>query len=316
MKILIVRFSAIGDILLTFPVVEALGKKYANAEIHFLTKPAHASLLQLLPRKIKVHLLSDSLLHTARALREEHFDLVIDLHNNLRTLILQVFMRSFHWKRVNKLNIRKWLLTTFKWDTLPNTHVIDRYAKAANVKVDFPVPLNHSSHQHPFPLPTSYVAWVLGATFETKQFPLNKIKEVLPALNCPVVLLGGTKELEMANELLKAFPSVLSLVGKTSISEAALVLKEAKLVVTNDTGLMHLASFYNKPMVCLWGNTLPAFGMYPFNNDQIKHFEVKDLACRPCSKIGSHRCPKSHFNCMQQQDSTAISTEINALFLQ
>ena len=316
MKILIVRFSAIGDILLTFPVVEALGKKYPNAEIHFLTKSVHASLLQLLPQKIIVHLLGNSLLDTARAMRGEHFDLVIDLHNNVRTLLLQVFMRSFHWKRVNKLNIRKWLLTAFKWDTLPKVHVVDRYAKAADVEVQFPMPLNLSMDQHSFSLPTAYVAWVLGATFETKQFPLNKIKEVLPALNCPVVLLGGPKELEMANELLKSFPSVLSLVGKTNISEATLVLKGAKLVVTNDTGLMHLASFYNKPMVCLWGNTLPAFGMYPFNNDQIKHFEVKDLACRPCSKIGSHRCPKSHFNCMQQQDSTAISTQINALFLQ
>lgn len=315
MKILVIRFSAIGDILLTFPVVEALVHKYPSAEIHFLTKPSNEAVLDLLSNKVQPRFLQESLVQTAKQLRGERYDLVIDLHNNLRTFLLQVLLMKGSWHRFRKLNFQKWLFTAFKWNTLPKVHVVDRYAQAASVGPTA-VSLAVSNTNVVESLPQHYVAWVLGATFSTKQFPLSKLIETIERLEMPIVLLGGEKENPLASSLQAHFPSLTSYVGKTSLSEAALVLSKAKVVVTNDTGLMHLAAFYAKPMVCIWGNTVPAFGMYPYQSTPVFHAQVSDLSCRPCSKIGHNTCPKGHFECMLKQHSVEISEQITALFYQ
>lgn len=314
MKILVIRFSSIGDILLTFPVVEGLKHKYPFAEIHFLTKPSYKPVLDLLSTNIHSRFLQESLFKTSQQLRRERYDLVIDLHNNLRTMLLQALMFQGTWNRFRKLNFQKFLFTTLKWNTLPKEHVVDRYAKAANVR---PTVVNLTltyKDKGPEPLPAKYVAWVLGATFSTKQFPITKLIETIERINMPVVLLGGEKEIPMANSLKAHFPSIYSFVGKTTLLEAASVLSRARVVVTNDTGLMHLAAFYAKPMVCIWGNTVPAFGMYPYQSELVFHAQVSDLSCRPCSKIGHNTCPKGHFKCMMNQDSVMISEQITSLF--
>lgn len=315
MKILVIRFSAIGDILLTFPIVESLVNKYPSAEIHFLTKPSNKPVLELLSSKVQPRFLQKSLGQTAKQLRGERYDLVIDLHNNLRTFLLQLLMTKWSWSRFRKLNFKKWLHTTFKWNTLPKVHVVDRYAQAASVKpTAVNLVVNNTNLVESLPL--NYVAWVLGATFSTKQYPLSKLIETIEFLDIPIVLLGGEKEMSMASSLQAHFPSLISFVGKTSLSEAALVLSKAKVVVTNDTGLMHLAAFYAKPMVCIWGNTVPAFGMYPYQSAPVFHAQVSDLSCRPCSKIGHNTCPKGHFHCMLKHDSLQLSAQITALFFQ
>jgi ADP-heptose:LPS heptosyltransferase len=313
-KILVIRFSAIGDILLTFPVVAALQHKYPAADIHFLTKPSNKAVLELLSSKVQPRFLQESLVQTATQLRRERYDLVIDLHNNLRTFLLQVLMLKGSWNRFRKLNFQKWLFTSFKWNTLPKVHVVERYAQAAKVNPTLvTLVVNNPALDS---LPSNYVAWVLGATFSTKQYPLSKLIETIERLDMPIVLLGGDKENTLASSLQAHFPSLISLVGKTSLAEAALVLSKAKVVVTNDTGLMHLAAFYEKPMVCIWGNTVPAFGMYPYQSAPVFHAQVSDLSCRPCSKIGHNTCPKGHFQCMLNQHSVEISEQITALFYQ
>lgn len=316
MKILVIRFSAIGDILLTFPVVEALQHKYPSAEIHFLTKPSNKAVVELLSSKVHPRFLQESLVQTAKQLRGERYDLVIDLHNNLRTFLLQVLLMKGSWKRFRKLNFQKWLFTALKWNALPKVHVVDRYAQAAlvnptNVTLAVCDTINGMEL-----LPSKYVAWVLGATFSTKQFPLSKLIETIERLDMPIVLLGGEKENPLASSLQAHFPSLISLVGKTSLAEAASILSKANVVVTNDTGLMHLAAFYEKPMVCIWGNTVPAFGMYPYQSAPVFHAQVSDLSCRPCSKIGHNTCPKGHFDCMLKQQTVEISEQITALFYQ
>jgi ADP-heptose:LPS heptosyltransferase len=311
-KILVVRFSAIGDILLTFPVVEALQHKYPSAEIHFLTKPSNKSVLELLSGKVHPRFLQESLVQTAKQLRRERYDLVIDLHNNLRTFLLQALMLKGSWHRFRKLNFQKWLLTSFKWNTLPKVHVVERYAQAAKVNpTSVTLVVNNPAFDS---LPSNYVAWVLGATFSTKQFPLSKLIETIERLDMPIILLGGDKENALASSLQAHFPSLISLVGKTSLTEAASVLSKANVVVTNDTGLMHLAAFYGKPMVCIWGNTVPEFGMYPYQSTPVFHAQVRNLSCRPCSKIGHNTCPKGHFDCMLKQQTTEISEQITSLF--
>jgi ADP-heptose:LPS heptosyltransferase len=92
------------------------------------------------------------------------------------------------------------------------------------------------------------------------------------------------------------------------------VVEKAAVVLTHDTGLMHIAAAFKRPIVSVWGNTVPQFGMTPYYGDvkvPNKLFEVSGLSCRPCSKIGFETCPKKHFRCMTQQDEAAIARAIN-----
>jgi len=319
-KILIIRFSAIGDILLTFHVVHEIQASHPNAEIHFLTKPEHSKLFDFLNVPVQVHTLKSNLWETSSFLKAQKFDTVIDLHNNLRTRMIQGFMLRKEWHRFPKLNFNKWLLTQFKWDTLPRKHVVDRYFQACK-HLSFTQHSQETLHINPkvnlldfLPESSPYVVWVLGAKFKTKQFPEDKILEVLRRLTLKVVFIGGKEEAEMGESLARNYSEGINLAGKLSLNESAQMVKSAKLVVTNDTGLMHFAAFFNKPILCIWGNTTPLFGMYPYHCSDVTHFEVPELTCRPCSKIGHAQCPKSHFNCMMKQDTQKISEAIISKF--
>jgi ADP-heptose:LPS heptosyltransferase len=99
--------------------------------------------------------------------------------------------------------------------------------------------------------------------------------------------------------------------GKFNINESAFLVKGSKRIITHDTGLMHIAAAFHKPVVSVWGNTLPAFGMGPYYGSKspqaFQQFEVPHLGCRPCSKIGYNKCPRKHFKCMELQNITAIA---------
>jgi ADP-heptose:LPS heptosyltransferase len=312
-KILVIRFSAIGDVLLTFPILQGLKNKYPEAEIHVVTKKEQAQLFDLLPFHVHQWVFSGDLIATARSIRRHKFDRVIDLHNNLRTLLLQVLSAKSHWKRVRKYNVLKWRITTFKKKNLIVPHIVTRYAKAAEVE-EYLTPLALQLPKENVPdLPENYIAWVVGAKFKTKQFPFEKIRETLAACDLPVVILGGKEEMHLGEALEREFAQVINKAGKTTIQEAAGILAWAKAVVTNDTGLMHLASFFNKPMLAIWGNTMPAFGMYAYQMEKVIHAQVSDLSCRPCSKIGYKECPKGHFRCMLQHNTTELAQHIKNL---
>ena len=192
-------------------------------------------------------------------------------------------------------------------------HIATRYGKAAEVE-EYLTPLALQLPKENVPdLPENYIAWVIGAKFKTKQFPLEKIRETLAACDLPVVILGGKEETLFGDTLELEFAHVINKAGKTTIQEAAGILALAKAVVTNDTGLMHLASFFNKPMLAIWGNTMPAFGMYAYQTEKVIHAQVLDLSCRPCSKIGYKECPKGHFRCMLQHNTTELAQHIKNL---
>src|SRR5690606_26095322 len=105
--------------------------------------------------------------------------------------------------------------------------------------------------------------------------------------------------------------------GKFSLQEAALLIKDAKRIYTNDTGLMHIAAAFQKPIVSFWGNTAPEMGMFPYYGDNdLKHkksdklmiLENEKLRCHPCSKIGYNKCPKGHFKCMKDLDFAEVAS--------
>lgn len=315
MKILIIRFSSIGDIVLTTPVIRCIKQQVDNVEVHYLTKKAFTTILSSNPYIDKLHILNDKLANTIQELRLEKFDYIIDLHNNLRTRLIKSQL-SVKSKSFNKLNLQKFLLVNFKINTLPDKHIVDRYLETASVlgikndekgldyflkeeyQLDSMLPVSHRQ----------YIGLVIGAQHATKQLPVDKLIEVCKALNQPVVLLGGQEDAERGSAITAACgDTIFNACGKFSLDQSAFLVKNAKRIISHDTGLMHIAAAFNKPITSVWGNTVPEFGMYPYKVAQHTAVEVIGLKCRPCSKIGYKKCPLGHFKCMNDQDVRLIS---------
>jgi ADP-heptose:LPS heptosyltransferase len=322
MKILVLRFSSIGDIVLTTPVVRELATQVPGAEVHFATKPAFAQLFTANPYVRKTHILSGSLGELITELKAEKFDRIIDLHNNLRTRILTARL-GVPTHRFDKLNIEKWLLVNWKINRLPAVHIVDRYQAAAQhlgVKddgqgLDYFIPASQEIDLQSLPVThrAGYVAVAIGAQHATKRLPLDKLLEACERLAAPLVLLGGKEDAAVGEEIAAHFgrqPAgetvVFNACGKYSLHGSASLVRQARLVVSHDTGLMHIAAAFRKPIVSIWGNTVPEFGMTPYRTE-FKVLEVTGLSCRPCSKIGYAQCPKGHFKCMREQDLSALA---------
>ena len=256
-------------------------------------------------------------------LRLEKYDYVIDLHHNLRTFRLKSDLRvkSFSF---NKLNIQKWFFTKLKWNFLPDEHIVDRYLKTVKQfgvsndgdGLDYFLPKNEKLQQMDIPIShrMGYVGFAIGALHNTKKLPLAKMKELCNQIKYPIILLGGKEDAEIG-ELVAAVDSIkiFNACGKFSLNESAVLVQNSKLIIAHDTGLMHIAAALKKPIISIWGNTVPEFGMKPYYgnfNIQNTIVEVHGLKCRPCSKIGHQQCPKSHFNCMNQQNISEIATSV------
>ncbi len=309
-KFLIIRFSSIGDIVLTSPVVRCLKEQVDNAEIYFATKAKHASIVENNPAISKVFLLKGKLSSLIEELGAEQFDYIIDLHQNIRSARIKQRLKvpAFSF---NKLNYRKWLFVNLKMNTMPDLHIVDRYLKTVQVFdvkndgkgldyfIDNKQLFDFSSLPKTFQ--PGFVAFVVAGTYPTKCLPKEKVLEICNKIGKPVILLGGKNEEKEAEYIVKnSTGNIANLCGKTSLNESAQVIKEANVVLTNDTGLMHVAAAFKKKILSFWGNTAPEFGMYPyFPHPGSKIMEVENLKCRPCSKLGFEKCPKKHFKCMQ-----------------
>ncbi|MBI1342166.1 MAG: glycosyl transferase [Terrimonas sp.] len=324
-KFLIIRFSSIGDIVLTTPVIRCLKKQVEGAAIHFLTKEVFLPVVAANPYIDKIHVLAHSWELMIHELQLEEFDYVIDLHHNLRTLRVKNALGVPHFS-FHKLNTRKFIYTNLKWNLMPDIHIVDRYlATVASFSVqndgmglDYFIPENEQVQQIDIPAAhhAGYIGVVIGAAHATKKMPVEKLKDLCSRISHPLVLLGG-KEDRANGDLIAATDAVkiYNACGKFSLNESADLVKRAKLIITHDTGLMHIAAAFGKPVIAIWGNTVPAFGMYPYyGNRQVwnRRFEINNLWCRPCSKIGYKKCPKGHFRCMNQISTDEILAAVHS----
>ncbi len=317
LKILIARFSSIGDIVLTTPVMRCLKTQFPQHQLHFVTKRQFQNVLQTNPYIDKIYYLDNDLHDLIYELKLEKYDCIIDLHNNLRT---KMIWSSLKIKRYafDKINFEKWLMTSFKIDLLPYVHIVDRYMEVVahlGVKndgkgLDFFIDPNDSLAN--FDLPSEYVVYALGGQHATKRLPLKKQMELLGLLKSKVVLIGGKDDFLTGDLLERNCPNTINLCGKITINQSAMVMEKSMKVYTHDTGMMHIAAALQKPIVSIWGNTIPRFGMYPYLTNEAsiaasQELEVKGLSCRPCSKIGFDKCPKGHFKCMEEMDFSQIT---------
>ncbi len=325
-KFLIIRLSSIGDIVLTTPVVRCLRNQFPDAEIHFLTKQSFKGIVASNPYINKIHLLGDSFELMLHELKTEEYNYIIDLHHNLRTLRIKRFLKGVKSFSFNKLNVEKYIYTNLKINMLPKKHIVDRNLETvASLGVvndgkglDYFIPEQDkiSNNDIPASHQFGYIAIVIGAALATKKMPLHKLKELCTAITYPIILLGGKEDADDGQAIAAADDiKIYNACGKFNLNESADIVNGSKLVITHDTGLMHIAAALQKPIISIWGNTVPSFGMYPYYGKlSAQHFDVvqvNKLWCRPCSKIGYAKCPKGHFKCMENIAVNEIVNMVN-----
>lgn len=328
MKFLVIRFSSIGDIVLTTPVVRCLKKQVPDAVIHYLIKPQFKMVMEPNPYIDKFHVLQQDWNKMIEELKAESFDYIIDLHHNLRTLrvkrALKVPAYSF-----NKLNIEKLIFVKLKWNVMPKVHIIDRYLETVapfrvrndGEGMDYFIPEDHRVPLSDIPAShhAGFISLVIGASFYTKKLPVYKLQELCRKINHPIILLGAKEEREEGESIASVDPiKVYNACGKFSLHESADLVRQSKVVIAHDTGLMHIAAALRKQVIAIWGSTTPSFGMVPYYGDKFLQrvpppsddVQVHKLWCRPCTKIGRHKCPQGHFKCMNNISIDEIVTNV------
>ncbi|MCC8426671.1 glycosyltransferase family 9 protein [Mucilaginibacter sp. UR6-11] len=321
MKILVIRFSSMGDIIYTTPVVRCLKKQLAGAEIHFITKPAFKYIYDNNPYVDKLLLLKPDLGDTIKEIKAGQYDYIIDLHNNLRTAIikLRTGIKSSTYK---KQAIRKWLSLKFNLKLVPPVHLVDRYLKTVKflgVKND-DQPIDYyikADHQLEKLLPAShqqnFVAFIIGATHFTKRMPNEKIISLCRDIDAPLVLLGGN-DVKANGAIIAAAlgDKIFNACGITSLDESVYLVSKAAKVIGFDTGLTHIAEAFDRPIVSVWGGTVPELlGVQPYKVKEVLVAGI-ELPCRPCSKFGLPACPLGHFKCMYDIPENEITEFINS----
>ena len=320
MKFLILRFSSIGDIVLTTPVIRCLRLQMPEAEIHFLSRQNFRDVLEHNPYINKNIFFKDDVDEVISELKKEKYDYIIDLHHNIRSLRVKRALKTKSFS-FNKLNIEKWLIVNLKINRLPQQHIVDRYLETISsfgIKndgqgLDYFISTSDEMAIEKLPetFRKNFIAWAIGAHHATKQLPIEKMISIARKIKLPVVILGGKEDINKSKELIKHFQTpVFNGCGIFSINESAAIIKHAQHVLTHDTGMMHIAAAFRKNIISVWGNTIPEFGMSPYlpaafaTNSLI--VQVNNLSCRPCSKIGYQKCPKGHFKCMKEINENEI----------
>jgi len=334
-KILIIRFSSIGDIVLTNPVSRFLRGQFPDARIDFLTMKKYADLVRWNPDLSNVILLEEEggagLAPLRRKIRETRYDLIVDLHNSLRSRYLRMFAGAKKVRVVNKQVVRRFLLVTFKKNLYRNPRpVTDRYCDTVrrfgdpDTRVGFPVPepvvgtatgllaAAKLSPEH------RLVGFAPTAVHFTKRWPMEKFVKLGIALagseRAKIVIVGGPMEADYCADIAQLINSgagahcAESFAGKLSLAESAVVAGLCPVFVTNDTGMMHIAAARGARVVALFGSSVKEFGFFPQGEGHAV-MESRGLECRPCSHIGRSSCPKGHFRCMNDITVDSVATE-------
>lgn len=319
-KILVIRLSSIGDIVLTTPLLRSLQSAWPDARIDYCTKAPFVSLLAENPRL--------SVIYTLETPPADAYDLVVDLQNNLRSHAIVRSLQKRHLVHYRKANWKKWLLVHCKINFYgPYRSVVDRYRDALKefaLSADslgcelYPSFSERAFASTSFDGGKKTLALCFGAKHFTKRYPPRSFAALLTLLlretPVQVLLLGGKEDAPQASEIMNALPEALqpmvnNLAGSCSLMQAAAILERSDVILCNDTGLMHIASAFGKKMFILFGSTSASFGFLPFHAPY-DLFEVEGLRCRPCSHIGRDRCPKGHFRCMNDLPQSVIARRI------
>ena len=323
MRLLFIRFSAIGDIVLASPALRCAKQQIPGVEIHFLTKKSMKAVSEANPYVDQFHYFDKDLSATIQELKGYKFDYIIDLHKNLRSLRIRLAL-GVPVLSYNKLSLEKFLLTKFHLHQMADRHIslrsVDTLASLGVVYdgkgLDYFVP---SEVKEPTFFPEGYVALVIGASYATKKLPLESLKVLCTQIPHPIVLVGGKEEKEDGDQLASQDPSrIVNTCGTYSLHESALMVSKARVVISHDTGMLYIACAFEKNVIAIWGATSPALQVEPLmpsdSNAKVFQSIVPDLSCQPCSNFGTKTCPKGHFACMKKQDLPEIVRQVDNMW--
>jgi heptosyltransferase-2 len=319
--VLVIRLSSLGDILLTTPVLRLLRAHCPGAQIDFLTRATYQDLVGANPCVDRVLLFDpqQGLRQTLDTLRQKRYDLVVDLHRTLRSRLLCRGLLAQRRLTYAKRTVRRALLAHLGWNTLQAMTSVPELYAAPLRQLGMTAPLPPlEMHLTPASQATmrTYVRQALphgveqpllglapGAHWPTKRWPVERFaavaQELAQAQGAAVVVLGGVEDVALAQALCQRLRvPVLDSTGKLSLMHTAALLQQCHLLLSNDSGLMHMATALRVPVVAIFGPTVQEFGFYPV--PARAQVIPAALPCRPCSTKGSARCPRGHHQCMQQ----------------
>ena len=328
-KILVIRFSSIGDIVLGSPVFRCIKRQMPGAEVHFVTKTNFKIVTASNPYIDKFFYFDKELSVVIAELKKEQYDYVIDLHNNLRSNKIKRALKKKCFT-IDKLNVQKFLLTRLNVDIMPRVHITQRSLDTVaslnvfddGLGLDYFIPKEDIVDQNDIPTSHSagFIAVVIGANYFTKKLPVRKLQELCYKIDHPIILLGGKDDCATGDAVAALDPvKIYNACGKFNLNESADLVRQSKLVISHDTGMQYIACAFKKPLLAIWGGTSPKLDVEPYygklfmdqQSSPIYENIVLNLRCQPCSKFGTNTCPLEHFNCMEKQDIDAIVEKVN-----
>ena len=320
MKVLIIRFSSIGDIVLTTPVIRRL-KMQRDVEVHFITKKTFKAVLEHNPYIDRLHLMEGEIDGIIDKLKAEKFDFIVDLHNNLRTARLKKKL-GVPSAAFPKYNIEKWLYVNFKINRMPEVHIVDRYMKAVeklgivddHQGLDYFISDEDRKVVSDIPFQKPYIGLVIGGNHPGKMLPIEQLELLCRKIKSNIIVLGGPEDRQRGEYLESQFKErVWNSAGKYKLNQSVALLDECEVVITHDTGLMHVAAALQKKIISIWGATVPEFGMYPYRAAASVIIEPHKVWDRPYSKLGDNKWYKPRFKGMNKvnvQEIVSASEEL------
>ncbi|WKZ68818.1 MAG: glycosyltransferase family 9 protein [Melioribacteraceae bacterium] len=313
---MIIRLSSLGDVLLTTPVISALQQKFPNTQIDFLVKPQFLYAVKTNPILNHIYEFdkSKNIDLLLKSLQKNKYNLVIDLQNNFRSRKISSKLSAKVY-RFKKPTLNKFLLVNFKWNLFKKVKSIPQMYFESIPGLDFNfqkpslfVPEEVISSVKP----GKYIGFAPGSKHFTKMWPIeyfNELGKLLSAKGYTILLFGGSDDKEICHNLKQEIPGAIDLSTENDLIQIARDMKECKLIVCNDSGLMHTAVSVDVPVIAIFGSTVKEFGFAPYSENSLV-IENEELKCRPCSHIGKDKCPKSHFKCMLELTPELVHNKI------
>lgn len=323
MKILIIRFSSIGDLTQALSIPSFIKSYVPQAEIHFVTRKDLSAILHHHPMIDKIWALDRKdgfmgIIKLIIKLRTQNFTHIYDAHNNLRSFCIRVFVKAKYKLTRPMMRLKRFLLIRFHINLFekPFSGQRDLIKPLEKWKMPYKLPAAPQLFLHSeckktaadLILQKNYIALVPSATYELKRWPLEYWDELIkknPDLT--FVVLAGKKD--HFTEKLSPHKNMINLTGKTDLLTSAAIIENAKLTITNDTGLLHFSEQLGKPTIALMG---PAPFGFPSRNSTL--ILERDLGCRPCSKHGQGPCTNPSFQeCLRSISPDEVSEKMNQL---
>lgn len=318
-KILLIRFSALGDVAMLVPIVQRCAEQHPEVSLTVLTRQRFTTLFIDMPSNVTLFGADLTGYHKGRGGLEvllkdidyRSFDVVVDMHSVLRSWYLRL---RFPW-HVKKTTLRKghiprWLFL-HKVIHKPLKSIIQRYIDTLE-RVNLPITLQPIP---PIITPQNAIGIAPFAAFPTKTYPVDKMEEVVRTLSTKMQIYlfgGGEVEKCVLESWEKKYPNVISLVGKHSLSEEIAIIRTLRLMVTMDSSNMHLASLVGTRVLSIWGATHPDMGFLGYGQKGSDCIQ-KTLPCRPCSTFGGKTCKKGTYECLNIPPQTIIQRIEDAL---